>query len=94
MKVGNNFPAVPQSGASARTPNTLPAPINSASAQASRAPSSIEAFAQTASSESSRFFKTEGLSMQAQQALSAYLHTESLSASNPRNQLVGIDVYA
>lgn len=91
MKIGGNFPVIPQSNPNHRVPNTLPVVAQSESMQA---PSSIEAFAKTASSESSRFFKTEGLSMMAQQALSAYQHTESLSSSNPRNQLVGIDVYA
>ena len=95
MKIGGNFPVVPQGNTNHRPQNTLPVAAHDASEQGFQAPSSIAAFEQTASSSSSaRFFKTEGLSAFAQQALSAYQSTESLSSNNPRNHLVGVDVYA
>jgi len=42
----------------------------------------------------SRFRRIEGLSAKAQSALQAYHNTEAMAADNPRNQLIGVDVFA
>lgn len=94
MRIDGNFPVVSQAGSSSR--NTLPATAvtNDVKSSGSVALSSIEQFESASAQYSERFFKVEGLSNQAKEALSAYQATESLSFSNPRNLLIGVDVYA
>ncbi|WP_067096271.1 hypothetical protein [Marinomonas atlantica] len=96
MNIGGNFPVITQGGATHNARSSVPAVVNQNSEQRSSAflPSSVQAFEQASSSESPRFFKVDGLSALAQQAMSAYQSTESLSSNNPRHLLIGIDVYA
>ena len=92
MKISSQFPVVPQTSSPQKPKTTLPVLADAASPAQRLMPSSAQAF--ESASESARFFKTDGLSAFAQQALAAYQRTESLSPNNPRNQLVGIDDYA
>ncbi|WP_067216173.1 hypothetical protein [Marinomonas gallaica] len=96
MKIGGNFPVIPQGGANQSARSSVPVVAGQNSEQRSSAmlPSSMQAFERASSTESPRFFKVDGLSALAQQAMSAYQSTESLSSNNPRHQLIGIDVYA
>lgn len=94
MRISGNFPVVSQTGSNAR--NTLPV-IGTADQRGPSgtvAISSVDAFESAFSAYSERFFKIDGLSFQTKEALSAYQETQSLSASNPRNLLIGVDVYA
>lgn len=43
---------------------------------------------------SSRFHRIDDLSANAQLALQAYQNTEAMATDNPRNQLIGVDVFA
>lgn len=96
MKIGGHFPVIPQGGANSNARPSVPAVVNQNSQQysSSMLPSPLQAFEQASGADSARFFKVDGLSTIAQQALSAYQSTESLSPNNPRHQLIGIDVYA
>lgn len=95
MKIGGNFPVIPQGGANAQPRSKVPAVASQESNSSStNLPSPIQSFEQASNAESARFFKVDGLSALAQQALNAYQSTEALSPNNPRHQLIGIDVYA
>lgn len=97
MMISGNFPVLSQNSAGvksntgARTTTDQPSITNTS---ITSVPSNVEAFEQANASQSSRFFRMDGLSAMAQNALAAYQSTEMLSSSNPRNQLIGIDVYA
>lgn len=96
MKIGGNFPVIPQNGSDYSRRSKVPAVVSqeSQTSTAVSLPSSVQSFEQASNTDSNRFFKVEGLSAFAQQAIDAYQSTESLSPNNPRNQLIGIDVYA
>jgi len=97
MKIGGNVPVISQTGSDYRSGSKAVAVVEQGGTRqpSSALPSSsVERFEQAFSSESERFFKVDGLSAFAQQAISAYQSTEALSPSNPRHQLIGIDVYA
>lgn len=96
MKVGGNFPVIPQSGADYNARSKVPAVVgqNQQQSTITSLPSPVQSFEQASHAQSARFFKVDGLSALAQQAIDAYQTTESLSPNNPRHQLIGIDVYA
>lgn len=96
MKIGGDFPVIPQGGSDYSRHAKVPAVVNHESQQSSGSllPSPVQSFEQASSAQSARFFKVDGLSTLAQQAIEAYQSTESLSPNNPRHQLIGIDVYA
>ncbi|RDL44723.1 hypothetical protein DN730_10090 [Marinomonas piezotolerans] len=93
MRVDGNLPIVSQPRQ--KTNTTLPAvTASSEPTPLTHSSSPIQQFESYANGESSRFSKVEGLSAFAQEALSAYQSTQSLASSNPRNLLIGVDVYA
>ncbi|CUB04931.1 hypothetical protein [Marinomonas fungiae] len=96
MKIGGSFPVIPQGGSDYSSRSKVPAVTNQDRQQGSSIPlpSTVQSFEQASSAQSARFFKVDGLSALAQQAIEAYQSTESLSPNNPRHQLIGIDVYA
>ena len=97
MKIGGNYPVISQTGADYRSSSKAVAVVEQGGPDQSSSTlpsSSVERFEQALGSDSERFFKVDSLSAFAQQAISAYQSTEALSPSNPRHQLIGIDVYA
>lgn len=96
MKIGGNFPAIPQSGVNYTSRSKVPAVVEqeSSSQPSITEPSTMQSFERANRAESANFFKVDSLSAFAQQAINAYQSTEALSPSNPRHQLIGIDVYA
>ncbi len=94
MRIGGNFPVIPQTGSNSRHAPSTSTVFDGRQSSNAMALSTVAEFESASSAESERFFKVEGLSSQAKEALSAYQATESLSASNPRNLLIGVDVYA
>lgn len=96
MQIQSQFPIVSQptsgraQGAQSNpqhTPQHLPSTVSPTS--------SLDDFDRLMNSDSaSRFRRVDDFSASTQQALSAYQATESLSAANPRNHLIGIDVFA
>lgn len=99
MQIGSNFPVISNGAGSC---SQTPAVVESAESKPHSPdstfspPSPLGDFERASAhfADAERFFKVDGLSSLAQQALSAYQTTESLAANNPRNQLVGVDVYA
>ena len=95
MNIGSNFPIIPQTNPNYTSRSqTSTVASQGESSGGSLLPSTIESFEQASSSDSARFFKVDGMSAFAQQAITAYQSTEALSPNNPRHQLIGIDVYA
>ncbi|SBS35046.1 hypothetical protein MAQ5080_03057 [Marinomonas aquimarina] len=84
MKIGGNFPAIPQGGSDYSHRAKVPAVVNQEQQSASSSmPSPVQSFEQASSAQSARFFKVDGLSALAQQAVDAYQSTEALSPNNP-----------
>lgn len=66
-----------------KTPETFALPI-----------SPLSHFEQAAQEQTSKFRKIEGLDRLTQEAIDRYTTTQSLAADNPRNYLIGVDVFA
>lgn len=96
MRIGSNLPIAVNSGNCSQTPATAGSLYEQSSAPPEALPPSrMEDFEKLSSGiDNERLFRVDALSGTAQQALSAYQATESLASNNPRNQLIGIDVYA
>lgn len=97
MQIGSQFPISSQPPSNRAS---LPVPVSNSNdrfsdSSVSRLPSSVVDFEQAFQDQSNaKFSRVEGLSASAQAALSAYQETASLSAANPRDALVGVDVFA
>ncbi|TBR43432.1 hypothetical protein CBF23_004415 [Marinomonas agarivorans] len=79
-----------------RLPSRAIVPVNEERPQETFAlpTSPLSHFEQAAKEQASRFNKVEGLDRLAQEAIDSYTMTQSLAADNPRNYLMGVDVFA
>ena len=95
MQINSNFPVHSGFG---QLPSKAVVPIDQDKIQAqagfSLPVSSMFNFEQAAKEQGSRFSKIEGLDRMTQNAINSYQMTESLAADNPRNYLIGVDVFA
>jgi len=96
MQINSNFPV--QSGFGQLPLSKAIVPVSQgadSTVQFSLPASPLSSFEQAAESQSSsRFSRIEGLDRMTQDAISSYQTTQSLAADNPRNYLIGIDVFA
>ena len=94
MQIGSQFPALQPRV----RPTTALVPAFEAKAASQRSfvsPSPQASFASFADVENqARFSRMAELDKFTQSALAAYQQTESLSLDNPRNYLIGVDVFA
>lgn len=96
MQINSNFPV--QSGFGRFPPSKALVAVDSSSvkekAQFSIPPSSASSFEQAYQTENGRFHRMDGFDLNSKDAIASYQATQSLAADNPRNYLIGVDVYA
>jgi hypothetical protein len=94
VRIGSHFPVVSPNQNNQTGRVLTDQGRNSATPSREVASASDVASFETLFAQQPRFQKIDSLSWLAQNALSAYQATQSLSADNPRNQLIGVDVFA
>lgn len=95
MQINSNFPVHSNFG---QLPSKAIVPVDHEKAQSqpsfSLPVSPMSSFEQAAKEQGSRFSKIESLDRLAQDAINTYQMNQSLAADNPRNYLIGVDVFA
>lgn len=94
MQIGSQLPHIGQSFRPlALTNNEANKPKAALPVVSAMSPSSQVEFASEYTSKS-RFTRIDSLDFNTQNALSIYELTQSMASNNPRNSLIGVDVYA
>lgn len=93
MQIGSQFPILPNGRQPTGSPSKAVVPVSRSDTESSPV-SSLVSFEQASSAHQAKFSKVEEMDRWARDALNSYLATESLSGSDPRQYLIGIDVYA